>query len=63
MSNSYRLEIELPKSNHFSTRDDRHLAEILQRRVQDFLDLDRAMGFPGCTVRLVPPAPTSEETS
>jgi hypothetical protein len=50
--NQYELIIKLPKSDRFHTRDDRHLAEILQARVQEFLDTDLAMGYPGCAVRI-----------
>lgn len=37
MSNGYRLEIELPKSDGFHTRDDRHLAQLAAKMVQELL--------------------------
>jgi hypothetical protein len=35
--NEFEIVIRLPKSDGFHSRSDRHLAEIVQRRVADFL--------------------------
>ena len=51
--NPYKIRIDLPDSDGFHTRDNRHVAEIVQDRVQGFLDRDEVMGYPGCTVLAV----------
>lgn len=42
--NPYVIVIELPKSDGFHTKGDRHLADTVQRRVQAFLDEPHGVG-------------------
>lgn len=48
--NKYRLVIELPKSDGFHTRDDRHLAEIVRHEVAEVIT--GPTGITGCTIRI-----------
>lgn len=49
--NRYKIEIELPPSDGFHTQGDLHLAEIVKRRVQEFVD--QPTQIQGCTARVV----------
>lgn len=49
--NRYKIEIELPPSDGFSTQGDLHLAEIVVRRVREFLD--RPDQIAGCRAGVV----------
>lgn len=48
--NPNKIIIELPKSDGFHTTDDRHTAEIAQRRIRSYLN--DPGGIPGCTVQI-----------
>lgn len=48
--NAYRIVVELPKSDGFHTKGDRHLAEIVDRRLR--VHLSEPHGISGCTVRI-----------
>jgi hypothetical protein len=49
--NRYQIVIDLPKSDGFHTQGDLHLAEIVKRRIQDFLD--DPVQIEGCTAHVM----------
>lgn len=54
MQNSFKIEISLPASDGFHTRDDAHMADILRDRIEDFLRTDPVTGGGRCKVQIAP---------